>query len=78
MAVGSGPLSERYRVAAHRPLRTNFRVARWTSATELPKELAVIRLILVGATGYLLATRPDLRERVLGAARQFLDRLTVR
>jgi hypothetical protein len=36
----------------------------------------MIRLILVGAAGYMLWTRPELRERVLGFTREFFDRLT--
>lgn len=38
----------------------------------------MIRLILIGAAGYLLVTRPDLRERVLGTARDVMDRLSAR
>lgn len=38
----------------------------------------MIRLILIGAAGYLLATRPELRERVIGTARDMLDRLSAR
>ena len=34
--------------------------------------LFMIRLILIGAAGYLLATRADFRERVLGTARDIL------
>ena len=38
----------------------------------------MIRLILIGAAGYLLATTPELRERVLGTARDMLGRLSAR
>lgn len=40
--------------------------------------LFMIRLILIGAAGYLLATRPELRERVIGTARDMLGRLSAR
>lgn len=36
----------------------------------------MIRLILAGAAGYMLWTRPELRERVFGFTRGVLDRLT--
>ena len=38
----------------------------------------MIRLILVGATGWLLATRPELRERIFGAARSLYRHLATR
>jgi len=38
----------------------------------------MIRLLLAGAAGWMLATRPELRERVLWTARDLLQRLTAR
>lgn len=38
----------------------------------------MLRIILIGAAGYLLATRPDLRARLFGATRDVLDRLSLR
>lgn len=38
----------------------------------------MLRLILIGAAGYVLATRPDIRARLIGAARDLFDRRAMR
>lgn len=38
----------------------------------------MIRLILAGAAGWMLATHPEFRERVFGVARDIFQRLTAR
>jgi len=38
----------------------------------------MIRLILIGAAGHLLVTRPEHRDRLLGTARDALERLSAR
>lgn len=38
----------------------------------------MIRLTLAGAAGWMLATRPELRERVVGVARDIFQRLSAR
>lgn len=57
-------------------LEERFRLPK--SAQQGGKEVDMIRLILAGAAGWILATRPDLRDRVFGVARDIFQRLTTR
>lgn len=38
----------------------------------------MFRMILAGMAGWMLATRPELRERVFGVTRDVLSKLTSR
>jgi hypothetical protein len=42
------------------------------------KDDVMFRLILAGVAGWMLATRPELRERVVDAARGLYERLSAR
>ena len=48
-------------------------------SADLPRGNATMfRMILAGAAGWMLATRPELRERVLNVTRDLFARLTAR
>lgn len=67
----AAPISRTY------PLGARFEL----SSATLEKHsgtLTMTRLILAGATGWMLATRPELRERVIGVARNIFQRLSAR
>jgi hypothetical protein len=63
-------------------MRTNAfeeRLRLLRNAPQAPvKRLDMIRLILAGAAGWMLATRPELRERVFGVAKDIFQPLTAR
>lgn len=61
--------------------RTNAAEERYKpgcAATRKLQRFDMIRLILAGAAGWMLATRPEFRERVFGVARDIFQRLTAR
>lgn len=45
---------------------------------ERTKDIDMFRMILAGMAGWMLATRPELRERVFGVTRDVLSKLTSR
>lgn len=63
--------------------RTFPRDVRWGStdtrhAVRAHKDIDMFRMILAGMAGWMLATRPELRERVFGVTRDVLSKLTSR